>query len=129
MGVAPRLLVWNYSDIEKHAFDLFLEEIAAPPAVSIEKDQGHLVVNDIIFTDKKSEENFECDEKLVLFYNVPQDMIRRVIEGNKARDLPRPIFALVTQYSIDWEFSHLVEELTKEREFFRNRGKQDKGIR
>jgi hypothetical protein len=123
MDVSPRVLLWNYTVDEMLKIDAFFQEIDAPSAYVIEKDQGHLPVHEILFTEKKSEKDFACDEKVMLFFNVPVNTIHTVMGESKNRDLPRPIYAVVTKESIEWEFSYLVEHLVKERDFIQNRKK------
>jgi len=117
----PRLLVWNYTDEEKTALDQLLKDVQAPPAVTIEKDQGHLSLTEIVHTDKRTENTFECDEKIVLFYNIPPKGMSFLIDVSKKRPLPRPIYAAVTEHSIEWPFSELADHLIEEREEFRKR--------
>ncbi len=129
MDSHPRILLWNYSVEELLRIDLFFGEIDAAPIQVIEKDQGHLRVHEILFTDKKADKEYVCDEKVMLFYNVPAETIHRVMQESKQRDLPRPIYAVVTNQSIEWQFSHLVDHLVKERNFFENRKKKEQNKR
>ena len=121
MNETPRLLVWNYTDEEKAELDRVLQDVEAPPAVTITKDQGHLVLKDIIHTGLHGEQEFQCDEKFVLFYNIPPKGISFLIDLAKKRNLPQPIYAAVTEHSIEWPFSELAEHLIAEREEFRKR--------
>ena len=121
MNGAPRLLVWNYTDEEKTNLDRLLKDVEAPPAIRIEKDQGHLLLKEIVHTDKRAEEAFECDEKIVLFYNIPPKGMSFLIDVSKKRPLPRPIYAAITEHSIEWPFSELAEHLIEERAEFRKR--------
>ena len=119
MNGEPRMLLWNYSKEEKARVDQFLEDIKAPPAVAIEKNQGNLLLKEIIHGDKRSDKEFECDEKIVLFYNVPSKGMSFLIDKAKERKLPYPIYAAVTEHSINWPFHELAKELVNEREAFR----------
>ena len=119
MNGEPRLLLWNYSDEEKARVDQFLEEVKAPPAVEIRKNQGKLLLKEIIHSATRSDQDFECDEKIVLFYNVPSKGMSFLIDKAKERKLPSPIYAAVTEHSIEWPFHELARELVNEREAFR----------
>lgn len=119
MNGSPRLLLWNYTDEEKARVDQLLADVNAPPAVVIRKDQGYLPISDIVHTEKRGEQEFECDEKLVLFYNIPNKGISYLIDLSKKRNLPQPIYAAVTEHSIRWPFNELMEELIAEREAFK----------
>ena len=114
----PRLLLWNYTEEEKTKVDQFLEEVKAPPAASIRKDQGYLPLREIIHTDKRGDKEFICDEKIVLFYNIPPRGISFLIDQLKQRKFPQPIYAAVTEESINWPFNELTEDLVSERDAF-----------
>ncbi|HHO76955.1 MAG TPA: DUF3783 domain-containing protein [Deltaproteobacteria bacterium] len=124
MDLGPCVLLWNYSVEEILKIDQFFQEIGAPQACVIEIDQGHLLVHEILFTDKRSREEFACDEKIMLFYNTPADMVHTIMSKTKNTDLPRPIYAMITEQSIEWKFSYLAGHLIKERDFFMKKKKQ-----
>jgi len=124
MDTSPRILMWGFSSEEKDRFDTFLKEICASPTVQIEPDQGPLPVHEILFSDKRAEEMFISDQKVLLFFNVPAEVIHGIMAGAKKKDLPRPIYAMVTKENIEWSFSDLVEHLTKEHEFMQKKLKE-----
>lgn len=124
MHKEPRLLVWNYTSEEKHKLDTLLKEIGAPPAVDIDKAQGRLPLREIIDGDGPSEETFTSDEKVVLFYNIPQKGVLFLLNTFKQKDLPRPIYAVVTEHSINWPFNELLEHLVEERDRMEKKGAQ-----
>lgn len=121
MDQKPRLLVWNFTPEEKGKLDRMLELVKAPPAFSISPYQGHMLVRDILHSDQVGTEAFACEEKIVLFYNIPQKGIFFLIQKFKDADLPRPIFAVVTEHSINWRFSELAAHLIEERRAARER--------
>ncbi len=125
MDGTPRLLLWNYSEEELTLVSQVLEAVKAPPAVPIRKDQGYLLLKEIIHTDKRAEQEFECDEKVILFYNIPNKGMSFLIDLAKRKQLPVSIYASVTEHSIEWPFNELVEELVTEREAFRQAAKQN----
>jgi len=112
----PRLLVWNYSEEEKRSLDQCLENVGAPHAVTIRTNQGFLTIREIIHTKNISDKKFECSEKVLLFYNIPSKGVHFLINAFKSKNLPRPIYAVVTEHSINWPFSELVDHLIEERE-------------
>jgi hypothetical protein len=126
MDASPKILLWNYSYEEMLQMDHLFQEVGAPEAKAIEKEQGELPVHEILFTDAKADEEFSCDEKIVLFFNVPAPMIHTLMRETKNLDMPRPIFAVVTPQSIEWKFSELVEHLVKERDFIQKRKSEEK---
>lgn len=118
MNLEPRLLLWNYSSEEKASLDALLEAIKAPPAFVIDKNQGHLTLREIIHTGGTSDKELNSEEKVVLFYNIPQKGVLYLMNLYKQTALPRPIYAVVTEHSIEWPFSDLLEHLVEERERF-----------
>ena len=66
MDTNPKILVWNLSDEEMRLFGLFLRDIDGPSLEKIRRDQGHLLVREILFTDKVSSDEFDSNEKVVL---------------------------------------------------------------
>jgi len=124
MDKGPRLLVWNYTLQEKEKLDLLLKEIGAPSAVTIESSQGYNTLRGIIHENARSGREFTSDEKVVLFYNIPQKGIIFLINRLRQTDLPRPIYAMVTEHSIEWLFSELLEHLVSERDSVEKRNDQ-----
>ncbi len=121
MNADPRILLWNYSFEEMLQLDHFFQSVEAPLVQAIEKDQGHLLVEDILFSDKRSDQEFSCDEKVMLFFNVPGTTIHTIMQEAKKWDLPKPIYAVVTDQSIQWTFAELADHLIKERDFIKKK--------
>jgi hypothetical protein len=111
-----KLLVWNYSETEKERLDAVLKQIGAPPAMAIAPGQGRLKVGDIIDGSTPDGEPLESDERVILFHQIPQKGILFLIDYFKQTDLPRPIYAVVTEHSIQWPFHELLEHLIEERD-------------
>lgn len=122
MDKEPKLLVWNYTLGEKEKLDGLLKEIGAPPASAIDSDQGHLCLREIIHTDGHGQDRLESNEKALLFYNIPQKGVFFLIDIFKKAALPQPIYAIVTEHSIAWPFSKLLEHLVSERDNAAKRG-------
>ncbi|MCU0588068.1 MAG: DUF3783 domain-containing protein [Syntrophobacteraceae bacterium] len=117
MGEAQsRLLVWNYSAAEKTRLDEILKEIGAPPAVAIAPEQGRLKVGDIVQGRSSDGEPLTSEERVILFHEIPHKGILFLIDYFKQTGLPRPIYAVVTEHSIQWPFNELLEHLIEERD-------------
>ena len=111
-----RLLVWNYTEAEKSRLDDILRQIGAPPAVTIEPGQGRMKVGDIIEGKSPDGDPLVCDEKVILFHEIPHKGILFLMDFLKQTDLPRPIYAVVTEHSVQWPFHELLEHLIEERD-------------
>ena len=116
MDKEPKLLVWNYTPEEKIKLDTLLEQTGAPSAATIDSTQAHLVLRDIIHTNASGEDHLESKEKVVLFYNIPPKGVFFLIDTFKQAHLPQPIYAVVTEQSIEWPFSELLRHLVSERD-------------
>jgi hypothetical protein len=116
MNQEPKLLVWNFTMDEKEKLDTLLREIGAPSAVTIKSTQGHLTMREIIHADTHCEKELASCEKVVFFYNIPQKGVFFLINTLKQTDLPHPIYAIVTEHSIELPFNELLEHLASERD-------------
>jgi hypothetical protein len=126
MDTSSRILLWGYSNSEKERMDAFLQELSGPLAVIILENQGYLTVHEILFTEESAGEVFPADQHVVLFFNVPGESIKRIMTEAKKRDLPKPIYAMVTRENINWNFNDLVDHLKKEHEFMQKKFKERK---
>jgi hypothetical protein len=126
MDPSPKILFWGFSADEKGKFDKFLQGLSAPQTMVIEPDQGLLLVHEILFSDKRGDEPLDPDEKILLFFNVPAQVIHKIMNEVKKTNLPQPIFAMVTRENIAWKFSDLVDHLRKEHEFVQKKMKEKK---
>jgi hypothetical protein len=52
---------------------------------------------------------------LVLFYNLSDAGVRSLMQVFKSLDIPKPIFAIVTETSITWTLQQLMEHLVEEK--------------
>lgn len=126
MNRDPRILLWDYSFEEMLGMDDFFQETGAPLVQAIEKDQGNLPIKDILFSDMRSDQEYSCNEKVMLFFNVPAQTIHTIMREAKKRDLPKTIYAVVTKDSIEWTFADLLSHLVKERDFIQKKMDEDK---
>ncbi|MDR3568886.1 MAG: DUF3783 domain-containing protein [Syntrophobacteraceae bacterium] len=116
MDKEPKLLAWNFTLEEKEKLDCLLKEIGAPPASTIDSAQGHLPLREIIHSNARGKDCLESHEKLLLFYNIPQRGVFFLIDVFKKARLKQPFYAVVTEHSIEWPFSKLLDHLVDERD-------------
>ncbi|HOJ14184.1 MAG TPA: DUF3783 domain-containing protein [Deltaproteobacteria bacterium] len=126
MDMTPRVYVWGFTDDERSRFSTFVSEMGVSRCEAIEPDQGNLMVHEILFSDKTGPEPLQVDAKVVLFFNCQAETIHAIMKNAKTRDLPQPIYAMVTRENVDWRFGDLVEHLKKEHEFVLRRMRQHK---
>jgi hypothetical protein len=126
MDISPRVLIWNYTCEEMLALDAFFQSIGAPEIQVIEPGQGSLTIHEILLAGRHDGQECTCPEKIMLFYRVDPQTIRRAIHEAADWNLPQTIHAVVTGQSIGWTFSDLSEHLVKERDYIRARRTEQK---
>lgn len=111
------MLIYGFEDEEKAFLDGMIKELQLPSYKVIKENMANMKIRDIISGpvldtyDKRLP-----DEKVILFNNFTDselDMTIRTIRSNKNI---KPILAVVTPNSINWEFYYLLEHLIEERE-------------
>lgn len=111
------MLLYGFSDEERVYFDKIIKELDLPSYKIISPSMANMKIRDILNGLKIDTYNRDLpNEKVVLFNNFPDyelDMAIRTIRSNKE---VKPILAVVTQTSVDWEFHSLLDHLIEERE-------------
>lgn len=131
MDMNPRVLVWNYGDAEIVAVRDFLGQLEAPALQVVYPGEAGCTVNDLLagheaVTDEVAADVSAGNEKVMLFFNVEPRMVKLVMQQSRERELPRPIYAMVTDQNITWSFACLVEHLVEEHEFIRRRQAEER---
>ncbi len=118
MDGEPRLLLWAFTEEERDTLNTLLARIGAPSAKAIRKNQAMVPLSKIIHQDKTGEISYDSAERVLLFYNIPQQGVMFLINFFKQQKLPACIYAVVTEHSMEWPFHQLLEHLIEERESF-----------
>lgn len=64
------------------------------------------------------------EEKVILFNNLSDEELDKTLKVLRQNLQVKPIFAVTTATSIEWEFKYLLEHLIEEREWFKKNGKR-----
>ncbi|MBN1837005.1 MAG: DUF3783 domain-containing protein [Spirochaetales bacterium] len=121
-----RVLIYGFSAEEGERIDAALSAAGVPAAARIRPSQAHVVLSEIIEHDREGPEGFSTVEPLVLFFNVSETGIKTLIPYIRSLDIPRPIFAVVTETSYRWTFAELLEHLVEERRAFERQVRERK---
>jgi len=116
MKQKAKILTFGYTEEEQKRIDEYLSEIGVPPPTRLEKRHGSVVIGDILREGAIGTEEFDCPERLVLFYNLSEAGVRSLMRVFKSLEIPRPIFAIVTKTSITWTLQQLMEHLIEEKQ-------------
>ena len=115
MNHKARVLTFGYTDEEQVLINQRLSEIGVPPPTRLEKRHGSVVIGDLLGRGRIGNEEFDCREHLVLFYNLSETGVRSLMRVFKSLEIPKPIFAIVTETSITWTLEQLMEHLIEEK--------------
>lgn len=111
--------ILSYSLSEEEKSNIF--EILNYNCIVVEQSMGKMQIKDILNGLKLEVFSSRIpQEKLILFNNFEDEELKKTINLIKSFIQPAPIFAIVTDTSINWTFEHLLEHLIEEREWYRN---------
>ena len=122
MSNKARLLTFGFSGSEYECIDARLEEIEVPAPTRLQREHGGIVIGDILRDGRTGTELLECEERLVLFYNVSNAGVSTLMQVFKSLEIPKPIFAVVTETSITWKLTQLMDHLIEEKRFHEGSG-------
>lgn len=110
-------LIFGFNSEEKSLLDKTFNELELPKAKVIEKNMASMKLKDIIeglMID--TYDKVLPDEKIILFNNFTDEELDKAIKRIRNYKEIKPILAVVTPTSINWEFYYLIEHLQEERE-------------
>jgi hypothetical protein len=114
-GGRPRIFTFGFSADESTAIDAALAGIRVPAPTRLRPSQGDVRVGDIVERDADGTDRLETAERLVLFAHLPGEAVGRLVDFFRSIDVPRPIFATVTETSATWTLSSLLAHLAEEK--------------
>lgn len=119
-----RMLIYGFNEDEIALIDDLISKNGLPKYRIIHDSMISMKVKDIIkgikieiFTDKS------MGERVVLFNNLSDDELNISIKEISKVFNPRPILAVITPTSIEWDVAYLIDHLIEEREWFKNQKK------
>jgi hypothetical protein len=114
-GGKPRIFTFGFTAEESAAIDAALAEVRVPPPTRLRPSQGGCRVGDIVERDADGTGSLEAAERIVLFARLPGEAVGGLVDYFRGIDVPRPIFATVTETSATWTLAELLEHLAEER--------------
>lgn len=115
------MLIYGFSDEDKQLMDSIIKNNQLPSYKVIEKSMARMKIRDLI-NNLKLDTYIDAlpDEKVILFNNFTDKELDAAINAIRSNSSIKPILAVVTPTSIDWEFKYLLEHLIEEREWYKN---------
>jgi len=122
MGGKARIHTFGFDDAERARIDARFESLGIPPVVVMRRTQGSVRLQQILEQDAEGEGRLEVDERVVLFHNISDAGVVRLMQLFREIDVPRPIFATVTESNLTFTLAELLEHLVEERAQMQGRG-------
>jgi hypothetical protein len=122
--MSARVYAFGFTQEEENRINARFAGLGIPEIVRIRKRQGSVTLREIIEEGKSGESEMELDERIVLFNEVSERGVYALMQEIKSLDVPKPIFAVVTENSIGWTFEELASHLLQEKRAF-ERGRSD----
>ena len=116
--MSARIYVYGFTQEEEKRINALFGELGIPEAVRIERNQGSVTLGDIIENGKSGDGDLEYDERIVLFHEISDKGVYTLMQAIKSVDVPKPIFAVVTEHSRHWTFEQLASHLLREKTAF-----------
>jgi hypothetical protein len=111
------MLVYGFEDEEKAFLDNMVKELQLPPYKAVKKNMASMKIRDIIDGPILDTYHKQLpEEKVIMFNNFTDYELDIAIKTIRANKSIKPILAVVTPTSINWEFHYLLEHLMEERE-------------
>lgn len=112
MSLRPKILFYGFSTTDLMKLNIKYD------IVNIDKQMESMTVKDILEVNKSKNVDKDEKEKIILFNDLKDKELNKIIPIIRESLGKEPILAVVTPISINWVFSDLKKELLKEREYF-----------
>ena len=119
-----RMLIYGLNEDEITIIDDLINKNSLPNYVVIQKNMVSMKIKDILNGTKIEilSDKF-INERIILFNNLSDEELSISIKKISAVFNPRPILAVITPTSIEWDVAYLINHLIEEREWFKNQKK------
>lgn len=110
-------LIFGFPEDEKVFLDEVFNELQLPKYKVIENNMANMTLKDII--GGLMIDTYDKDlpqEKIIIFNNFSDQELDKAIKKIRENKTIKPILAIVTPTSINWEFHYLLNHLLEERE-------------
>lgn len=117
-----KALVCGFSASEQLRFTEVLEKgkLLDLPVVFVAGDRAESLLGEIVELPGGTGLDQDSDlERAVILSGITEKELHAVLRGYRERGLPPPLWATLTETSIEWPLSELLRELASEREAFR----------
>ena len=110
-----RIFTFGFTPEESEHIDEALAAIRIPAPTRLRPSQGSATVGEIVERDADGAGALKTGERFVLFARTPNAAVGQLVDHFRTIDVPRPIFATVTETSATWTLADLVDHLVEEK--------------
>ena len=113
------ILAYGYNKKEKEILEKYSLELGIKKVIMINNEETDFTIKELI--SRENHQTLEINntkEKFIVLNAVSDFELNNFIGNFKSNNLKRPLFAVVTETSLNWSFKRLVEDLLKERAAF-----------
>lgn len=121
------ILVFGYDPLQLNAIKKYASELGIPEVIEVKKDETYNTLRQLI--DGKgnvSSKKLEHGSPAIVLNAVASSELNGFVHNFKSLGLPKCLFAMVTETSINWKFHDLITDLLEERAMFEKMRKEQK---
>lgn len=119
-----KMLIYGFNKDELALIDDLISKNSMPNYVIIENSMISMKIKDILNGSKIEIFAHEpISERVILFNNLSDEELNISIKEVSSVFNPRPVLAVITPTSIEWEAAYLIKHLLEEREWFKHNKK------
>lgn len=126
MKKQKHIVVYGYPEEDVNKLKVFLDtKLEINLEIISASGKENIKIADIIETNESS--FFEDKQnKVLMFLDFLDEEIRYLLYNFSDVNLPKPLFCVLTEHNIEWNFDKLILDLIEERKYFEEKRKAEK---
>ena len=120
------IVVYGYPEVDVNKLKVFLDtKLEINLEIISASGKENIKIADIL-------ESNECSffedkqDKVLMFLDFLDEEIRYLLHNFSDVNIPKPLFCVLTEHNIEWDFDKLILDLIEERKYFEEKRKAEK---
>lgn len=109
------VILVNFNNKELTKVKTVSSFVGIKDSIVVNSKNGNTKIKDILDGNISDDNEDIWSEKAIIFNNIPNNRVTGFLDSLKKMKIKRPLTAMVTEVSIDWELNTLVYNLKEER--------------
>ena len=109
------VILVNFNNKELTAIKTVSSFVGIKDRIVVNSKNGNTKIKDILDGNISNDNEDIWSEKAIIFNNIPNNRVTGFLDSLKKMKIKRPLSAVVTEVSIDWDLNTLVYNLKEER--------------